>query len=115
MPLVTSFASAGRIIIRPGMDAHMGKLFDGLMSGAILANSNGVVSEHVNHRELHQGAQAQGAPHVIDEDEKSRAEGPDFHQAHSVQDRAHGVFTDSEMEIASGIVLRREIAGALLA
>ena len=39
--------------------------------------------------------------------------GRSFHQAHSVQDRAHGVLPDSEMEIASGVILRGKIAGAV--
>src|SRR5271154_3030573 len=84
------------------------------MSRAVLANSNRVVSEHENNRKLHQRAQPHRAAHVIDKDEKSRAEGPDLYQTESVQDGSHGMFTDAEVKITSGIVLRREIAGALL-
>ena len=43
---------------------------------------------------------------------KPEPNGRSFHQAHSVQDRAHGVLPDSEMEIASGVVFRGKIAGA---
>ena len=97
---------------QPGHRAHVRELLDGLMSRAILTDSNRVVSEDVNHRNLHQGAQAERSPHVVDEDEESGAERTHFHQAHSVQDRAHGVLPDSEMEIAPGVILGRKVAGA---
>ena len=90
----------------------MSQLLHRLMSRAILTHSDRVVSEDVDHRNLHQGAQSKRSPHIIDENEESGTEGPHFHQAHSVQDRAHSVLSDSEMEIASRVILRREIAGA---
>ena len=40
-----------------GRGAHVCKLFDGLMSGTVLADSDGVVGKHVNDREFHQRAQ----------------------------------------------------------
>src|ERR1700752_164662 len=84
------------------------------MSRAVLANANRVVSEHENNREFHQRAHPHRTAHVIDKDEKSRTEGPDLNQTQSVQDGSHGMFADAEVEISSGIVLRREIARALL-
>src|SRR5262249_17968937 len=65
-------------------------------------------------RQLHQGTQTKRAAHVIHEDEKTGAEGPNFHQTHSVEYRAHGVLADSKMKVASGIILSREITGAFL-
>ena len=84
------------------------------MGRSIFADPNRVVSEDVDYRQLHQRAQAQRASHVVDEDEESRTERPNFHQTHSVQNRAHGVFADSEMEVSSGVILRREIAGSFV-
>ena len=36
--------------------AHVSEMFDRLMRWAILAKPNGIVGEHVNDREFHQGA-----------------------------------------------------------
>src|SRR5258706_6740334 len=80
------------------------------MSWAVLAESDGIVGKHVNDGKFHQSTQAQRSPHVIDEGEKSRAEGPDFYQAHSIHYGAHGMLADAEVEIAARLILRGEIA-----
>ena len=91
----------------------MDKLFNGLMGGPIFANSNRVVSEDIDHRELHECAQAKRPTHVIDEDEESRTKGADFDQTHSIEDGAHGMLANSEVKIASSIVFRLEVSRAL--
>src|SRR5262249_54271317 len=121
MQLQDDFPCLGHLvrICRPdhnksGHCAHVGKVLDWLMSRTVLANSDGVVRKYVYNRQLHQGTQTKRAAHVIHEDEKTGAEGPNFHQTHSVEYRAHGVLADSKMKIASGIILSREITGAFL-
>ncbi len=42
-----------------------------------------------------------GGPHVIAEDEEGRTVGAQIRQRHAVDDRAHGVFANAEMEIAA--------------
>src|SRR5215469_327518 len=84
------------------------------MRGTVFANPDRVMGEDVDDWEFHQGAQAERSTHVINEDEKSRAKGPDFYQAKPVQYCAHGVFADAKVKIASGKIFRREIASALL-
>src|SRR5467141_1243540 len=97
---------------KTGHGTHVSELFDGLMSWAVLAQSNGIVRKHIDYRQFHQSTQAQRSAHVIDESKKARTEGSDFYQAHSVYDSTHGVFADAEMEIAGGIILRLEITGS---
>ena len=56
------------------------KLFHRLMRGSILADANGIVREHKNDWQLHQGAQPDGRLHIVRENEEAGAKGTDLGQ-----------------------------------
>ena len=49
----TSFASAGRSMIRPGIAAQCEELLDRLMGRTIFAEADRIVGEDVDDRQLH--------------------------------------------------------------
>ena len=57
----TSFASPGRITIRSRHRPQRGELLDRLVRGPVLADADRVVREDVDDRQLHQGAEPDGA------------------------------------------------------
>src|SRR5271166_2482680 len=71
------------------------------------------MSEDVNDRQLHQGAETNRAARVVTEDEKSRPIGPYLHEAHTVQDGRHRVLADAKMEIATAMGVGLKITGAI--
>src|SRR6266568_1875132 len=120
MQLQDDLPSLGHLICVRGPDynqaghgAHMSELLDGLMRGSVLADSNRVMGKDVDDRDLHERTQAERAAHVIDEDEESRPERPDFYQAHSVEDGAHRMLADAKVKIAAGKIPRGEVARTL--
>ena len=50
---------------------------------------------------------------VVAEDQKARAVRPHLRERHAVEDRAHRVLADAEVEVAAAVVLGLEIAGAV--
>ena len=90
-----------------------GQLLDRLMRRTVLAHADRVVSEDVDHRDLHDRGQADGHPAVVAEDQEPGAEGPDLDQRHAVQDGPHRVLADAEMEVAASIFAGLEVAGAV--
>ena len=52
-----------------------GKLLHRLMRGSVLADANGIVREHIDDWQLHQGAQPDRRFHIVREDEEAGAEG----------------------------------------
>src|SRR5689334_11785278 len=88
-------------------------MFDGLVRRSIFADSNGVVSKDVNHRQFHNGTQANRRTRVIAEDEELRAERTQLRSREAVEYRVHRVLADAEMQVASTIVLGAEVAGAV--
>src|SRR5262249_45222728 len=58
-----------------GDGAQRGQLLDRLVRAPVLAQTNGVVREDVDHRELHDRAQADRRPRVIAEDQEPGAVG----------------------------------------
>ena len=91
----------GRIVIRPGNRAQRQELLDGLVRRAVLAHADRVVREDVDDRDLHDRGQADRRAAVVAEDQEARAVGPDLRQRQAVEDRAHGVLADAEMEVAA--------------
>ena len=69
--------------------------------------------EHVNDRELHQRTQADGRLHVVGKDEEGRSEAANLGQCEPIQDRAHGVLANAEVQIATARRVSFLIAGAL--
>ena len=89
-------------------DASQGrKMFDGLVCGAVFTDEETVVCQHVDHGQPHHGRQPDRGTEVVGEHKEGRSiHAQPAVQRHPVQDRAHPVFADPEMKIAS-----REPAG----
>ena len=51
--------------------------------------------------------------HVVGEDEEGRTVGAQFRQHHAVDDCAHGVLANAEVEVAGVVIAGLEIAGAV--
>ena len=65
---------ARRMTMRLRNRAQAGELLDRLMRGAVLAQRDAVVGEHVDHVQPHQRGEADRRAHVIGEDQERRAE-----------------------------------------
>ena len=61
---------------------------------------------------LHQRGQPHAGAHVIAEIEEGRSEGADAGERHAVHAGTHGVFANSEVQIASSIVAGLKVARA---
>ena len=97
-----SFASPGRTIDEVRDRPQRGQVLDRLVGGAVLAQADRVVGPHVDDRRLHHGGQADRAAHVVAEGEERaavRAGGPV--QGDAVEDRAHRVLADPEVQRAA--------------
>ena len=90
-----------------------GQLLDRLVRGPVLAHADGIVGEDVEHRQAHDGGHADRRPHVIGKDEEGGAEGAQSGQRHAVDDRAHGMLADAEVEISGVVACGLEIAAAV--
>jgi hypothetical protein len=85
--------------------------FDRLMSRTVFAEPDRIVGEDVNHVDAHQRRQPERGPAIVAEDEKTRAVGDEAAvERDAVQDGAHSMFADAEVQIASRIVVALEIA-----
>ena len=104
---------AGRRTSRPGIARSDGELLDRLMRRPVLADADRIVREDVDDRQFHDRRQPDRRPAVVAEDEERRAVGPHLGQRHAVEDRAHGVLADAEVEVAAAVVAGLEIAGAV--
>ena len=80
------------------------------MSGAVLADADGVVGEDVDDGDLHDRGEANGSAAIVAEDEESGPIGPDLGERHPVHHRAHRVLADAEVEVATAVLVRREVA-----
>src|SRR5581483_7183877 len=111
---VDSDAPGGRRLVGVGRadDAqlrrrpHLGQLLDGLVRRTVLTEADGVVRPAVHDLGVAQRRQPDGGPHVVAEVEERAAEGDATTvQGDAVQDRAHGVLADAEVdEAAAGLV-----------
>ena len=78
-------------------------MLDGLVRGTVFAQSDGIVREHIDRLHPHEGGQANGRTHVVAEHQERAAVWDDAAvQSHAVHDRAHRMFANAEMEIATG-------------
>src|ERR1700738_3495823 len=82
------------------------------MSGTIFADAYRIVRKNVNYGDFHQGAEPDGAPGVIGEDQESSSVRTDFTQSHSIQNGCHGLFSNAEMEVASIVMIGFKVAGS---
>src|SRR5262245_181400 len=93
--------------------AQRRQLLDWLMGGAVLAETDRVVSENVDYGQFHQRRQAQRRLEIIAENQEARSEGPNLAQRQAVANRGHRVFANPEMKIAADAIIGLEITGAL--
>ncbi len=80
------------------------------MSWAILADTNRIVRPNMKNGQTHERRQANGTAHVVSKySESCSGRQKDTIITNSVYDRTHGMFANSEQEVATGIVVARKI------
>src|ERR1700754_1991878 len=85
-----------------GDGAQGGVVLDGLVGGAVFAEADGVVGPDVDDRGLHECGEADGWAHVVGEGEEGAAVGAGGAvQGDAVEDGAHCVFADAEVQGAA--------------
>ncbi|CAB4735755.1 unannotated protein [freshwater metagenome] len=97
------------------------EVLDRLMGWSILAEPDGVVGPHERARQLHERREAHRAAHIVAEHHERTAERPgEAVEGDAVDDRAHRVLADAEVEDAAVRrrawqrgALRQEAAAAL--
>src|SRR4029453_7614043 len=83
------------------------------MRRAVLADTDGVVGEDVDDRQLHQRREPQGAALEVGEDQEPRLIGPDLAERQPVRDCASGVFAYAEVQVPTRPVVWLEVTGTL--
>jgi len=93
--------------IKIGEYAKTGNGLNGLMGGSILTDSDRIVCENVrNTVELSKGSNTDGRTEVINEYSEGRSGSlEDSVVGNSVKNGSHGMLTDSEVKILSGVSL----------
>ena len=82
-------------------------MFYRLMRRAVLTDKKGVMSKDVNRLQSHQRRETYRRTAVIGKDQKrGSVRDKTAVKGHTVDDRSHGVFTDTEVQIAPGKVSR---------
>ena len=85
-----------------GNAAQRGEMFDGLVRGAVFAESDGIVREHVDGLHTHEPGETNGGTHVVAEhEERTAVRNHAAVQPHAIHDRAHGVLTNAEVHVAA--------------
>eukprot|EP01137_Pigoraptor_chileana_P026861 Opistho-2@8750 len=88
--------------IQVGDQAQAGHVLDGLVRGAVFAQADGVVGEHVDHALLHQRGHADGVAAVVAEREEGAAVGDEAAvQRHAVHDGGHAELTHAVVDVAA--------------
>ena len=114
-----SAASAGRRTTRLGMARSMARCSTGWWVGPSSPDADRVVGADVDHRQPHDGRQADRRLHVVGEDQEGAPEGPEAAvRRDAVEDRRHAVLPHAPMELparrrrAEGSALLQRGAGA---
>ena len=85
--------------------AERGQLLDGLMGRAVFPKSDRIVGIYVDRPPAHQGREADRRPHVVGKNEEGAAERDQpTVQRCAVEDGAHRMLADAEVEIAARAV-----------
>ena len=88
--------------VEAGDGAQRREVLDRLVGRAVLTEADGVVRPHVGHRQLHQRGEPDGRPHVVAEHQEGAAvRAGQALQRDAVQDRAHRVLADAEVQRAA--------------
>ena len=83
------------------------------MRRSVFAQPDGIVGVDEDDRQLHHRRQTNRRPHVVGEDEERRAVRAQTRQRHAVDDRAHGVLANAEVEVAAAVIALLEVAAIL--
>ena len=95
--------------------AQGGQLLDRLVGRAVLAEGDGVVRPDEDRRDVHQRRESHRRAHVVAEDQERSAERPGRAVQHdAVDDRAHRVLADAEVQHAPVRVAGPLVSGPLL-
>jgi hypothetical protein len=82
-------------------------VLDGLVRGAVFAQADGVVREHMDHALLHQRGHADGVAAVVAEGQEGAAVGDEAAvQRHAVHDGGHAEFAHAVVDVAADRRLR---------
>ena len=92
--------------VEPRYEAQACRMLDALMCGAVLAQANGVVREHMHHPQLHQGGHADGVAAVVAKGQERAAKGDEAAmQGHAVHDGGHAEFAHAIVDVAATVGL----------
>ncbi len=92
-------------------DAETGDGFDRLVGGAVFANTDGVVGEDESDGEMGESGEADGRAEVVGKDaEGGSGDSEESIVSDAIADGAHGVFANSEPDVAAGWGFGREVA-----
>ena len=95
-------------------EADLCLLLDGLMGGAVLADTEGVVGPNELDGQLHQGGHADGRLHVVREYEERTAGGDDTAvEGHADAAACHGELCHASLEESTGEVAADNVVGLL--
>ena len=87
--------------------AEHAELLDGLVGRSVLADTDGIMGQHEDLRQLHQSGESRHRLQIVAEDEEGADIGPETAvQQHAVGDTGHGQFTHAEVEISALRALR---------
>src|SRR5882724_3639658 len=90
------------------------QVLHGLVSGSVFSVTHRIVSKHEKRRQLHQGRKPDRRPGVVAEYKEGRAVRPELRDGKSIQDGAHGVLPDAEVEVLPGGIIRLKMTGAFV-
>ena len=94
----------GAYDVEPGDRPQRGEVLDRLVGRPVLAEADRVVRPHVGDRQPHQRGQPHRGAHVVGEGEEGGAEDAGAAvDGDAVQDRAHAVLADAEVEHPAGV------------
>ena len=89
-------------------------MLDRLVGGAVLAEPDGIVGQHIDRLPAHQRGEAKRRLQVVGKDQEGPGIGDDpAMQRHPVHRRGHAVFAHAVMDVAAGKILPGDDAGAL--
>ena len=86
-------------------------MLDRLMGRAVFSVSHRIVRKHENRGQFHERGEPDCRSRVVAEDEERCAEGPNFGQRESVDNRGHRMLANTEMQVLARAV-RLEISCA---
>src|SRR5262245_28368962 len=89
------------------------KLFHWLMSRTVLSITHGIVREHEESGQFHQGRKTDGRARVVAEDKERCAEGTELGQRETVDNRGHGMLANAKMQVLPARAVGLEVASTV--